>query len=109
MFLVISLTSFMTSWEFIDNNFYEGQSSRKFSKYNYHYENLLENSITFNKNREMKNKGPIIQSDIINEPFIRLFIPYDSRYDIYFKNCIDDSLTIDEMLSKPTFFIAPSA
>tara|TARA_B110000196_G_C20861243_1_gene527480 strand:+ start:267 stop:692 length:426 start_codon:yes stop_codon:yes gene_type:complete len=45
----------------------------------------------------MKNKGPIIQSDIINESFIRLFIPYDPRYDAYFKNCIDDSLTVNEM------------
>jgi|GEM_PF-2191209 len=95
--LVVTLTSVMTSWEFIDNNFYESQSNRKFSKYNYHYENLLENSITLNEIHEIKNKGPIIQSDIINKPFIRLFIPYDSSYDNYFKNCIDDSLIVDEI------------
>ena len=97
MVLVVTLTSFMTSWEFIDNNFYETQSSRKFSKYNYNYENLLENSITFNGNHAMKNKGAIIQSDIINVPFIRLFIPYDSKYDNFFENCINDSLIVKKI------------
>jgi len=97
MVLVVTLTSFMTSWEFIDNNFYETQSSRKFSKYNYNYENLLENSIRFNKNHAMKNKGPIIQSDIVNEPYIRLFIPYDSSYDNFFENCINDSLIVKKI------------
>jgi len=97
MFLVITITSFITTWDFIDNNLYIKHSSRNFSKLNFNYENLLENSITFNENRNMKNKGPIIQSDIINESFIRLFIPYDPRYDAYFKNCIDDSLTVNEM------------
>ena len=97
MFLVITITSFITTWDFIDNNLYIKHSSPNFSKLNFNYENLLENSITFNENRNMKNKGPIIQSDIINESFIRLFIPYDPRYDAYFKNCIDDPLTVNEM------------
>ena len=97
VFLVVSLTSLIARWEFMDNSFYDTHSSQKFFKLNFNYENLLENSIMLNENREMKNKGPIIQSDIINESFIRLFIPYESNYDAYFKNCIDDSLTIDEM------------
>jgi hypothetical protein len=97
VFLVVSLTSLIARWEFMDNTFYNTHSSQKFFKLNFNYENLLENSIMLNENREIKNKGPIIQSDIINESFIRLFIPYESSYDAYFKNCIDDTLTVDEM------------
>ena len=96
IFLIIAITSFITTWKFIDDNLYVKHSSLRLSKLNHNYENLLENSIKFNGNRKMRDIGPIIQSDIINESFIRLFIPYEPRYDTYFKNCIKNSLTIDE-------------
>jgi hypothetical protein len=109
---------FISSWSFINISVYESNVSEIESKGFNKYENLLEKYQLLN-GKENLELLPMIQSDIVSENYLKLFIPYMPQVnsflnDCMFKNnenktmlnCIDDLYAIyidDELIDSLAF------